>query len=311
MDFLEFAEKILREVNRPLTHIELWEIGKNKGIDSDLNSRGKTPWQTIAARIYVDIRDNTNSKFVKLKLRPTKFFLKELMTDNLRQGIEPVASVNIPILESRNINYHERLLHKYLSYYLYTYQIIYSKTIYHEESTRGSFSEWLHPDIVGVYFPIGQWETEVLDISKEIGSIGMKLYSFEIKKELNFSNLRKHFFQAVSNSSWANESYLVVAEYSQDEDFYGEFKRLSNSFGIGLIHLDIDDPDSSSIIFQSKTKEIIDMETMNKLAQLNPNFKEFLKRIKLDSTTKEIRKEKYDIIFDISELENKKGLKEI
>ena len=79
MDFLEFAEKILREVNRPLTHIEIWEIGKNKGIDSDLNSRGKTPWQTIAARIYVDIRDNTNSKFVKLKLRPTKFFLKELM----------------------------------------------------------------------------------------------------------------------------------------------------------------------------------------------------------------------------------------
>jgi hypothetical protein len=34
-----------------------------------------------------------------------------------------------------------------------------------------------------------------------------------MKKELNFSNLRESYFQAVSNSSWANEGYLVTAEY--------------------------------------------------------------------------------------------------
>jgi len=45
---------------------------------------------------------------------------------------------------------------------------------------------------------------------------------------------------------------------------------------------------------------------MNKIAQVNPNFKEFLKRIKSDLTSKEIRKEKYDKVFDIEELINKK-----
>ena len=45
---------------------------------------------------------------------------------------------------------------------------------------------------------------------------------------------------------------------------------------------------------------------MNKIAQVNPNFKEFLKRIKSDLTSKEIRKEKYDKVLDIEELINKK-----
>jgi hypothetical protein len=48
---------------------------------------------------------------------------------------------------------------------------------------------------------------------------------------------------------------------------------------------------------------------MNKIVQVNPNFKDFLKRIKSDLTSKEIRKEKYDTILNISELENRIGLK--
>lgn len=70
--------------------------------------------------------------------------------------------------------------------------------------------------MVGVYFPVEDWESEVIDISKEIGSIGIKLFSYEIKRELNFNNLRESYFQAVSNSSWANEGYLVAAEVETD-----------------------------------------------------------------------------------------------
>jgi hypothetical protein len=85
-----------------------------------------------------------------------------------------------------------------------------------------------------------------------------------------------------------------------------EIKRLSNSFGIGLIKLDINDPDSSEIIYPARQKENIDTETMNKISQINPDFKEFLKRIKIDLNSKEIRKEKYDRIHDVEELINKK-----
>ena len=50
------------------------------------------------------------------------------------------------------------------------------------------------------YYP--DWREEVLNLNQTTGGIAVKLYSFEIKKELSFSNLREAFFQAVSNSSW-------------------------------------------------------------------------------------------------------------
>lgn len=199
----------------------------------------------------------------------------------------------------------ERDLHKYLTYFVYNYRFIYTKTIFHEESNKKKYSQWSHPDMVGVYFPWKEWENEVIEISKEIGSMGLKLFSYEIKKELNFDNLKESYFQAVSNSSWANEGYLVAAEIDSDEEFLKEISRLTNSFGIGIIRLDIEDPDSSEILYPAKEKDILDIETINKIAQLNPNFKEFLKRIKSDLTTKEIRKEQYDKIFSIDELKKK------
>jgi hypothetical protein len=160
----------------------------------------------------------------------------------------------------------------------------------------------MHPDIVGVYFPIEEWETEILDISKELGSSGINLFSYELNKELTFTNLRESYFQAVSNSSWAHEGYLVVAEIETDEDFLHEIKRLNNAFGIGIIKLDIEDPDASEILYQARAKDFVDIETMNKIAQINPNFKDFLKRIKTDASSREIRKERYDRVYSSEDL---------
>jgi len=44
MNFIELAEKIIREANRPLTQNEIWEIAKIKGYDKDVGTTGKTPW---------------------------------------------------------------------------------------------------------------------------------------------------------------------------------------------------------------------------------------------------------------------------
>ena len=306
MNYIEFAEKVIREENRPLTRNEIWEIGKSKGYDKDLNSNGKTPWLTIGARLYVDIRDNPNTKFIKLKLDRTKFFLKDLYRED---DINRYKTDETSIEQEQKPKFKERDLHKYLSYFVYNYGFIYTKTIFHEESNKSKYSQWLHPDVVGVYFPIEEWEPEIIEISRDISSIGIKLFSYEIKRELNFSNLRESYFQAVSNSSWANEGYLVAADIETEEEFLQEIKRLTNSFGIGIMRLDIENPDSSEIIYQAKEKDIVDIETMNKIAQVNPNFKKFLKRIKSDLTTKEIRKEEYDKICDIDDLINGKGLK--
>jgi len=37
MTFLELAEKVLNEIEKPLTANEIWEIAKEKGYDQKLN----------------------------------------------------------------------------------------------------------------------------------------------------------------------------------------------------------------------------------------------------------------------------------
>ena len=157
-------------------------------------------------------------------------------------------------------------------------------------------NEWLHPDIVGVYIPIEDWSNEIIELNKISNSNAIELISFEMKKEINRSNYREYFFQAVSNSSWANEGYLVAAKISEDDDLLSELERLSSSFGIGLIKLDLEDIDSSSVIYRSKRKKELDWETMNKLCEINSDFKKFIQDVKIDFDSKRIHKSEYDEI---------------
>ena len=73
MTFLELAETVLREEKRAMTAIEIWNIAVTKGYDKQLNSKGKTPWATLGAQIYVSSRDDIKSKFTKTDTRPKKF----------------------------------------------------------------------------------------------------------------------------------------------------------------------------------------------------------------------------------------------
>lgn len=294
---IELSKKILEEEKRPLSSGEIWEIAKSKGYDKISGVRGKTPWMTIGAQIYVNIRDRKDSPFIKIGSRPKRFYLRSLLKE--KENIYDTKQA--PVLPSKKFEYLEVNLHPFLAYYGYYYLKACLKTIRHSKSGKKEYCEWIHPDMVGCYFPIDEWEPEVVEFSSAISNISIKLFSFEIKRELNFSNLRESFFQTVSNSSWANEGYLVASEISNDEDFLNELKRLSVSFGIGVIKINIDDSDSTEILFSAKFKEYLDWDAINKLT-INPDFKEFLKRIKIDISSKEIRKEKYDKIWSKEEL---------
>ena len=129
----------------------------------------------------------------------------------------------------------------------------------------------------------------------------MKLFSYELKKELNNNNLREVFFQTVSNLSWANEVYLVASGISEEDSFYDEYKRLNNSFGIGLIKISTEDPSDCQILFQAKQRDEVDIETMNILSKINIDFKDFLKDIRDDYSNQRIRGE-YDKIITVEEL---------
>jgi hypothetical protein len=96
--------------------------------------------------------------------------------------------------------------------------------------------------------------------------------------------------------------HLVAAEIDTDDEFRTELKRLSSSFGIGIIQLDIEDPDSTQTILPARSRENVDWETVNKLAGMNQDFRDFLKRIKTDITSREVRRELYDRVLSKEEL---------
>lgn len=247
-------------------------------------------------------KDDIKSKFAKTDSRPKKFYLKSMAaTIDLEDYTLPE---DIIVDKKKKFNFLEKDLHKYLSYFTYYHLNCYTKTIKHNISSKKEFGEWVHPDMVGCYFRMEDWKKEVYDFSNSIGVRGIVIYSFELKRELSFSNLRESFFQCVSNSSWANESYLVAARISENDDFMEELSRLATSFGIGVIELNVEDPDSSEIIIPAKYKQDLDFETINKLA-MNSDFKEFLETVKIDLTSKKIHKKEYDLVENIENLNSK------
>lgn len=294
MTFLELAEKVLTEIKKPLPVSEIWKYAEEKQYTKLLGSQGKTPSSTLGAQLYVNARDNKNSPFLVLGSRPKKFYLKALKYAK-EYLIEDDFEVHDE--EEYSIRYTERDLHSVLSYFIFYHMNAFSKTLDHTKSTKKQYGEWVHPDVVACYFPIEDWKPEVYDLSMAMKDTTIKLMSFEIKRQLNFGNLRESFFQAVSNSSWAHEGFLVTSAISEEKEFLEELARLSNSFGIGVILLDIEDPDNSEVILPPDEAESLDWQAINKLT-INPDFGDFLKRIKKDIETKEVRKEWYDKVED-------------
>jgi hypothetical protein len=304
MTYHGLAEEILKASDKPLTSNEIWSLAVEKGLDKELNSTGKTPWATLGARLYVISRDNPDTIFKTVGKRPKRFYLttKKYDIDFREYEAGKTEEETAVVKEPKGKTYLEKDLHSFLAHFAFYTLNCHSLTINHSKSNKKSFGEWVHPDMVGCVFPIEEWDNELLELSSALGNTSVNFMSFELKRSLNLSTLREKFFQAVSNSSWAHQSYLVAAEISQNEDFLTELGRLSSSFGIGVIHLDVEDPNSSSILFHPKIKDTLDWETMNKLTTMNKDFKKFIKRVQVDLRSKEIRKEKYDKILDEEKL---------
>src|SRR5215207_5588563 len=62
MDFKAAAREVLREVGHPLHYSDITEIALESGY---LRSAGRTPQNTMRARLAVDVRDNPESPFVQ------------------------------------------------------------------------------------------------------------------------------------------------------------------------------------------------------------------------------------------------------
>ena len=140
-----------------------------------------------------------------------------------------------------------------------------------------------------------------LQTSLNVNSI--KLFSFEMKKNIDYSNLRQYFFQAVSNSSWANEGYLVCLKIDEDPNFRNELQRLSNAFGIGIIKLNAESISESEIICNARYNENIDWDTLERLSEDNPDFNKFISDLTEDIALGKV-KSTYDKVITDDKFEN-------
>ena len=169
----------------------------------------------------------------------------------------------------------ERSLHPLFCSYLRG-RNIYAKTIYHEKTPNkiDNNAKWVHPDIVGVQFEDFKNDATLSLLKATEPKQSVHIYSYELKRRIESDyQLKQYYFQALSNSSWANFGYLVAFEIN--EDLTEEMERLNNAFGIGVILMQAND---SKILFPAKEKQL-DYNTIEKLNNLNPDFCEFIKKL--------------------------------
>ena len=166
---------------------------------------------------------------------------------------------------------------------------IYAKRINEAKSSNKHGPEgnkWLYPDLVGMEDLTSDWGTEIQALVEVHSDKKAKLWSFEVKKFLKRSDARRFFFQALSNSSWANFAYLVAAEI-HGTDTMRELRMLSALHGIGLIKLDIKNPVESQILIPAQERGDVDWDSCNRLAVENPDYREFVDAVKAFLTAKD------------------------
>ncbi len=294
MTYIELGKKVLEQAERPLKPKEIWERACEMGLDKERSSIGKTPWSTIGSDLGKDkkqfyvARKEKGKKgketfFYWLKSREGEFPPQETLNTKEKDDGQ---SECLGAAKKQEISFDESDLHPLLVKFLdkdSNFKLR-CKTIDHRKCLKDKKGkcEWNYPDIVGVYFPYNKYspfdkyDGEILKFLHHTGQKKHKLFSFELKVNLKLTNLKESYFQAVSNSSWANEGYLVVKNI--DDEVLGELRRLNQSFGIGVIKLE-SEISNSKILLPAREREI-DIPTLNMLVEQSPvDFKPFMEEI--------------------------------
>ena len=243
----------------------------------------------LRAEIYTNTkRIKSFSKFVNTTAeRPRKYYYSE-QTD--------VEQIEEAEKETPKNGHPEHDSYPLLCEYLYNELGIYPKRIDEKKSSNSKGSngnKWLHPDIVGLQNLSEGWCNDVLACSSKHAFNKSSLWSFEVKIKINLSNVREYFFQTVSNSSWANNSYLVAQDI--DDKAMNELRILCSGHNIGVILLNKDMPIESQILIPATEKPNLDWNMIDRIVKENPDFKEYINLITEFYQTGKIKERDWDI----------------
>ena len=190
----------------------------------------------------------------------------------------------------------EKDLYPILSKFLKSELSIYSKRIDEKRSRnrRGpGANKWRHPDLVGMENISKDWDREIKDCVQQYSDKKSKLWSFEVKMAISLTNVRESYFQAVSNSSWANYGYLVGSK-SVNQETMKELRMLSSLHGIGYIQLNLNNYIDSQIVIPARERPDIDWDIANRITEENRDFLEYIRLIRQFYQTGDLREIDWD-----------------
>ncbi|CAN7252420.1 HrgA protein [Pseudomonas sp. LjRoot71] len=244
-------------------------------------------------------RPRWQQKHPKLKTtegRPRRYYWSELDAEAEVVAAEGISSICVGHAKPSKLS--EHALYPLLAAYLLSDEpCVHAMRIDEKRSSNSAGSggnEWLHPDLVGLENLTADWTRELRECVSVLGERRARLWSFEVKLLLNRSNARKSFFQAVSNSSWAHFGYLVAATVEGDGTLK-ELRMLAAAHGIGLLQLDVENPTESQILIPARERAQIDWDMCNRLTAENPDFAEYLGRVRRFHQTGELSTREWEV----------------
>lgn len=144
-------------------------------------------------------------------------------------------------------------------------------------------NHWLHPDIVALEPLDKGWDTTVRDCVRSSNDSSVRLWSFEVKLNLTRGNVRKSFFQAVSNSSWANFGYLVATGLETEVE--SELQMLCGLHGIGVLILNTESLFDSQILIPARERSNVDWQSANRIVMENKDFHHYVEQVGIYNQT--------------------------
>lgn len=248
--------------------------------------------QQIVAEIGSQ-RPRIQKRYPQLKTtadRPKKYYWSEKSEEQEIEDIDvPEADQEEPAFAALT----EKDMYPLLGNYLFSEFGVYSKRIDERRSSntlKSGSNKWLFPDLVCMEDIYSHWHGDVQQLVDTTSQPKARLWSVEAKLKINRANLRQVYFQAVSNSTWANFGYLVSAEVTGD-DTMSELRMLHGLHGIGLILLDTNNPDESQIVIPATERADVDWATCSRLAKENSDFRKYLTLIRQFYLTGDPRRE--------------------
>ncbi len=222
--------------------------------------------------------------------RPRRYYFTDL------SEAEEVEAVETTPKQTLGKEFSENDLYPKLAKYLKDDFGIYCKRINEKRSANKSGpkgNQWLYPDLIGFEALSRNWSSTIQTLVSSRSDPQSVLWSFEVKKLVNRSNVREVFFQALSNSAWANLGYLVAAEISGSGTLE-ELSMLSAQHGIGVLQLSTDKETESSILIQARSRTAVDWTAANRLCDENSDARDVFNQVRVFHQSGEVNDQFWD-----------------